>query len=288
MNTLNKYFLAMRPRTLVAAIIPPVCAFALFYYQTSIVNLSWMFLCVFGAVFIQIATNFYNDAIDDLKGADDKRVGPMRMSASGKLNPRKLIIAGHLMNTLVIFIGYLLYLRVGVIIIPVGVISILLSYAYTGGPYPLAYKGLGEIFVFIFFGLVSTIMSYYIYAFSVNLLVIVLAVQLGLLSTSLIMINNFRDKETDVLVHKNTLATKLSPNVYLNLLFFTLFSPHLLQFFHAQNIKVFMTILSMPLMLKIFNLMKDSPKAEDCNKSLKLAGLHLLLFGLLFSLGHVI
>lgn len=281
----KSFLLATRPKTLVAAFIPPFCAHALYYYHTQ--NTQWYFLalCIIGALLIQIATNFYNDAIDDLKGADKNRVGPKRMSASGELTPKSLFRAANLINLIVLIIGYFIYLRGGWPFIIIGLSSVYLSFGYTGGPFPLAYIGLGELFVLLYFGLISVIGSYYLFALEVHWQTVVIAIQLGLLSTTLIMINNFRDRHTDVEAGKNTLATKMDTSKYLNLFYVCLVLPHFLQFCFASHVQSFLTIFAMPMMLKVHSTIAHNTSAEAMNEALKFCGIHLLLFGLLSSIG---
>lgn len=282
---LKSFLLATRPKTLVAAITPPIAAHGLYFYHTEKNQFYYLALCLIGAILIQIATNFYNDAIDDIKGADANRVGPKRMSSSGELSAKSLFIAAHFINLLVLIIGYFIYLRGGWPFIIIGVTSIYLSYGYTGGPFPLAYLGLGELFVLLYFGFVSVLGSYYLFALDIHPQALVLGMQLGLLSTTLIMVNNFRDRETDPLVGKNTLATKLNKNKYLNLLYICLVSPHFLQLFFANNLKSFFTILSMPIMLKVHRILQEHKDPKELNDALKFCAIHLLLFSLMTTLG---
>lgn len=281
----KSFLLATRPKTLVAAFIPPSAAHALYYYHTEKTAYFYLFLCVLGAILIQIATNFYNDAIDTLKGADEKRVGPKRMAATGALSPKALFRAGHFLNLLVAIIGYFIYLRGGWPFILIGMSSIYLSYGYTGGPFPLAYIGLGEIFVILYFGLISVLGSYYLYAGTLHYEALILAIQLGLLCTTLIMINNFRDRHTDEEVGKMTLAVKMDTSTYLNLFYVCLILPHVMQFFFAANVKSFLTIFAMPMMLRVHNTIAHNTSADAMNDALKFCGIHLLLFGVLTILG---
>lgn len=277
----KSFLLATRPKTLVAAIIPPVVAHSYYVYQSNETSYYYLSLCLLGSILIQISTNFYNDAIDAIKGADEKRVGPKRMGASGEISPTYLKLAGFILNVVVIGLGYLIYLRGGWPYAIIGVTSIYLSYGYTGGPYPLAYKGLGELFVILYFGLIAVCGSYYLYALELNYEIFIIGLQIGLLSTTLIMINNFRDRHTDYEVGKMTLATKMNTSNYLNLFYVALVLPHFLQLFFVQHIQSMLTILAMPMMLKVHSTIAHNTTAEVMNDALKYCAIHLLLFGVI-------
>ena len=279
---------ASRPKTLAAAFIPPVVAQGLYIHLTGKSSPGFLALCVIAALLIQIATNFYNDAVDALKGADEERVGPKRVSSSGDVSPKTTMIWGHIAITLAAIAGYFLYLRGGPVILGFGVLSLYLSYGYTGGPFPLAYIGLGEVFVFLFFGIFAVAGSYYIFALELPWQAFVLACQIGFLSTSLIMINNYRDRHTDPKVGKNTLATKIKPGAYMGGLYFCLVAPYFLQLVFAGNIRSFLVMGAIPLLLKTHSFLKDGAEGEKLNDALKFAGIHLAIFGLLDFIGFAL
>jgi len=285
---LKNYLLATRPKTLVAAVIPPIIAHCFYVFKYDQTSYYYLSLCLIGSILIQIATNFYNDAIDSLKGADDKRVGPKRMSASGELSPISLKRAGHLLNLCVLGIGYLIYLRGGWPFVIIGITSMYLSYGYTGGFFPLAYIGLGEIFVLLYFGLIAVCGSYYLFALELNYEVFILGAQIGLLSTTLIMINNFRDRHTDFEVGKRTLATRMDTSLYLNLFYVALVLPHFLQFFFVYHIRSLLTIIALPMMLKVHSTIAHNTTPKAMNDALKFCAIHLLLFGVLSGIGFLL
>jgi 1,4-dihydroxy-2-naphthoate octaprenyltransferase len=176
-----------------------------------------------------------------------------------------------------------------VIIGVLGALSLLLAYGYTGGPFPLAYLGLGEVFVLLFFGFVATAGSYFIFAKELNLSIFIIGAQVGLLSCVLISINNFRDKETDRKVGKNTLATKLSTKSYLLLIDVFLFLPYLLLFLLVLfvDLKYFFPLFAIPLAHKIRNGIRNIEKPSDCNIWLVTGAKHLLLFGIFHCLASL-
>ena len=173
-----------------------------------------------GAITIQIATNFFNDAIDARKGADtERRLGPVRVTASGLLRPRAVmaIAAGFLAMAAVC--GVFLYQARGWPIVAIGLPSLFLAYGYTGGPFPLAYRGLGEGFVIGFFGLVAVAGTVFIQTGGWPGAALLLGLQVGLLSAVLISINNLRDREEDATTGKRTLAVRFGPQVAAALIF---------------------------------------------------------------------
>ncbi len=273
----------MRPKTLVAAIVPPFGAYTLYKYNYGFQNWEYLLLCIFLALFIQIATNFYNDAIDYVKGADENRVGPERITTQDKINPKKVFFVGHIFILFAFIVGIPLVLKGGTLFLIVGIVSLFMAYGYTGGPFPLAYLGLGELFVFLFFGLVATSGSFYLFSGTLTLEAIILSSQIGLLSCVLIAINNYRDRATDVLVNKRTLATRMSDKMYLTMIDFFLFFPYvlILYFVFNVNINFFLNLFSVPLAYKVRHIIREK---EDLNIALASSGKHLLIFVVLFSM----
>lgn len=285
LNELKTTFITgMRPKTLVAALIPPIAAQGLVLKEQGIVDWYIIAHCLGLALFIQIATNFYNDAVDFEKGADVKRVGPKRVTNSQ--NIKHIYLIGHLSLLLAFAFGIPLVLKGGLLIGIIGMISLYFSYGYTGGPYPLAYLGLGELFVFLFFGLVATAGSYYLVASNLTPSALVLAMAIGCLSCALIAINNFRDRKTDKDVGKHTLATKLSDYQFRKVLDLFLYLPYifLLYFILFLDLKYIAVILAIVLAHRARKIIYDYEKDFELNDALQLAGKHLLVFGLMFTL----
>jgi 1,4-dihydroxy-2-naphthoate octaprenyltransferase len=240
----------------------------------------YLILCVLGALFIQLATNFFNDVIDHKKGADLKRVGPTRVSAAGLVDIRTvekwawacLIIAGA--------IGIPIILRGGIPFIVLGIISLYLTFGYTGGKVSLAYRGLGELFVVLFFGLFSVMGSFYLYAHFTNGKVLILAAIYGLLTMTFICINNLRDRETDTVVGKKTLATRMSVKGYQLMTLATIFVPYLLllAFLDFKRLPIMLLALIPALKLSLITLKNTG---AGLNEGLKFSGVHLIVFSLL-------
>ena len=213
-STLKACILAARPKTLPAAIVPVWTGCVLAWKLSGNFNLLLALCTLGGSIAIQIATNFFNDAIDAKKGADtERRLGPTRVTASGMMDSKTVmqLAAGFL--GLAVACGVVLYQARGWPIIAIGVPSLFLAYGYTGGPFPLAYRGMGELFVILFFGLVAVTGTVFIQTGAWPREALLLGLQIGLLSAILISINNLRDREEDATTGKRTLAVRLGPKV---------------------------------------------------------------------------
>jgi 1,4-dihydroxy-2-naphthoate octaprenyltransferase len=213
-STLKACLLAARPKTLPAAIVPVWVGCVLAWKLTGQFSLLLALCTAGGAIAIQIATNFFNDAIDSHKGADtEKRLGPTRVTASGMMKPATVMRLGGVFLLLAVACGVVLYQARGWPIIAIGIPSLFLAYGYTGGPFPLAYRGMGELFVIVFFGLVAVMGAVFVQTGAWPPAAILLGVQVGMLSAVLISINNLRDREEDASTGKRTLAVRCGPKV---------------------------------------------------------------------------
>jgi 1,4-dihydroxy-2-naphthoate octaprenyltransferase len=163
-----------------------------------------------GAVFIQIGTNLANDYSDAKRGADSvDRLGPVRVTAAGLVAPRRVLHAAWIAFGVAALAGLYLVVQVGPEIIAIGALSILAGVLYTGGPRPYGYEGLGEVFVFVFFGLVAVNGSYYVQLEDLHALPVLLSIPIGLLSAAILVVNNVRDIDTDRRAGKRTLAVRI-------------------------------------------------------------------------------
>ena len=204
--------LATRPKTLPAAIVPVWAGCVLAWKLTGKFDGLLAFCTVAGAVCIQIATNLFNDAIDAAKGADtERRTGPRRVTASGLLSRGVVMGWGAVFLGLAVLCGVVLYQAVGWPIVAIGLPSLYLAYGYTGGPFPLAYRGMGELFVVVFFGLVAVAGTVFVQTLQWRPEALLLGGQVGLLSAVLISINNLRDRAEDATTGKRTLAVRWGP-----------------------------------------------------------------------------
>jgi 1,4-dihydroxy-2-naphthoate octaprenyltransferase len=279
---MKNFILAARPKTLLAGVIPPMVAYGYFMSTGRPSEVEYLILAVLGALFIQIATNFFNDVIDFEKGADKKRVGPTRVSAAGLVDIKTVRAWAITCVSLAALCGIPLIIRGGWPFLVLGIVSLYLTYGYTGGKVSLAYRGLGEIFVFLFFGLFSVMGSYYLFALNLNAGSFVLASIFGLLATTFICINNLRDRETDKEVGKMTLATKLSSGNYKLLVLFTIFAPYVLLHYYRDFKMIYWVFLALIPAIKLTMITLKKEGAE-LNEGLKFSGIHLIVFSLILS-----
>lgn len=208
----NPWLLALRPKTLSAAVVPIVIATAL--VKASGYPVLWWIsiMALLASFFIQIATNLINDAIDFDKGADtETRIGPRRVTQAGLLTKKQVMLGASLCLVLALGCGVPLVIQGGLPIFLIGIFSIAMAYAYTGGPFPLAYLGLGDLFVILFFGLIAVGGTFYLHTGVYNEVVAIAGLQAGFLATALIAINNLRDAPEDEKVGKKTLAVRFGP-----------------------------------------------------------------------------
>ena len=209
MSSVRIWIMAARLRTLPAAVAPVLVGTALSWTDRDL-RVGGFVAALVGAIFIQVGTNLSNDYSDARRGADtEDRLGPVRVTAGGLVPPRQVLVATYVSFGAAVLCGvYLIYLA-GPILLAIGAASILAGVLYTGGPRPYGYEGLGEVFVFAFFGIVAVSGSYYVQAEEVTWEAFVLAVPVGLLASAILVVNNVRDLESDRRAGKRTLAVRL-------------------------------------------------------------------------------
>lgn len=204
--------LAARPKTLTAAFVPVLVGTALAAGSGARVRWALAGLALLGASAIQIGTNLYNDLLDHERGADTHaRLGPVRVTQAGLLTPGQVRLAAAGSFLVAVGCGVPLIRAGGWPILVLGLLSLLFGYAYTGGPFPLAYHGLGEVFVLLFFGFGAVGGTFWLHAGSLAPEVAVAATQIGLLACGLLAVNNLRDVAADARARKHTLAVLLGP-----------------------------------------------------------------------------
>jgi len=205
------WLLATRPATLTAALSPVLVGAAAAWRASGGVGYRWgaVFAALLGAMFIQVGTNLANDVFDYEKGADTAdRLGPTRVTQAGLLTPTQVRAGMVVSFALATAAGVYLTAVAGWPIVAIGVASIASGIAYTGGPYPLGYNGLGDVFVFAFFGVVAVCGTAFVALGSVPTLALALSVPVGALATAVLVVNNVRDHTTDVRVGKRTLVVR--------------------------------------------------------------------------------
>ncbi|MCE3009795.1 MAG: 1,4-dihydroxy-2-naphthoate polyprenyltransferase [Proteobacteria bacterium] len=292
MKRIKMWILAFRPRTLTAALVPILGASALTFSQTGSWVWQWSLLALLASFLIQIGTNLVNDAVDFMKGADtSERLGPQRVTQSGVFTTKEVLFMATVLFALAILCGVPLVLEGGWPIFVVGLISVALGYGYTAGPYPLAYKGLGDLFVILFFGIVAVVGLFFIQTKLVTWEAVVLGLQIGLHATVLIAINNLRDMEGDRKVNKMTLAARFGLKFGRYEIAVLSLSPFLLGIFWGFRSEFWAFLLpwaALPLGVKIVKLVFITEPGREYNRFLGMAaGLH-LIFGILLSVGLVL
>ncbi len=289
MTKTKAWISAARPKTLSASLVPIVAATGLargleYEIQWWIVLFSLLTSCC-----IQIGTNLVNDAMDFKKGADtEKRLGPARVTQQGIFTFKQVMLAAALFFFLAACFGVPLVVYGGLPILVIGLVSILMGYAYTSGPVPLAYHGLGDLFVIIFFGLIAVGGLFYLLTGVYNTAAFVVGLQIGCLSTVLIAINNLRDLKTDTLVNKKTLAVRLGLSGARVWIAFLLFAPFLSGYYwlSIQRWWVYIVpLLAFPLGLLIAKRIFRTEPSAEYNRYLAMSSAYSLLFGVLLAIG---
>lgn len=281
------WMMAIRPKTLPAGAVPVVVGTALAAADGKLLPVAAVIalLCALG---IQVATNFINEIYDFRKGADTvERLGPTRTVAAGYISEKTMIIVSAALLLMVFLLGlYLVYLS-GWPILLIGLLSMFFAWAYTGGPYPIAYSGLGDLFVFIFFGLVAVSGTYYVQAGSLTLPVLTAAVAPGIFSVNILLVNNIRDIDTDRKVGKMTLPARTGGGnarwLYLGLTVVAYFVP-VWMWMTGYSFWVMLSWFSIPLAVgQIRTLFRSEGRV--LNEVLAGTGRVMVLHGTLFSLG---
>jgi len=292
LNQLKIWIEAARPKTLWASVAPVIIGTAMAYSDGNW-NPLIAILTLLSAMMIQIGTNYANDYYDYFKGADTReRIGPVRATVSGLVKPQAMKIAFFLAFGLSILFGLYLIGRGGWPILVIGSLSILFGILYTGGPFPLGYKGLGEIFVLIFFGPVAVGGAYYLQTLDMNLSVILAGLSPGLISTALLTVNNLRDIHTDERAGKRTLAVRFGPIFarieYLLSILIACLMPLILLIInpaHPYSLAAILVIILAGHPIKTVLFDDISP---ELNTALARTGKILLFYSLVFSLGWIV
>jgi 1,4-dihydroxy-2-naphthoate octaprenyltransferase len=284
------WLLAARPRTLPAAVAPVLVGTALAIGEGTFRPLA--FACaLIGSIFIQIGTNLSNDYSDARRGADtEDRLGPVRVTAGGLMPPRTVLLGTYVAFGIAVLAGVYLIAIAGWELLLVGAASILAGVLYTGGPRPYGYEGLGELFVFLFFGVVAVVGSYFVQTEELRWEAFALSVPVGLLAAAILLVNNIRDADTDRRAGKKTLAVRLGRGgarrlfvgcvvvAYLALPVVALFGRDI-------SPLVLLALLSIPLAVPLVKVVRERTDGPSLNEALARTGMLLALFSLLLALG---
>ena len=281
MKPMNKWIIGARPRTLPAAIAPVLVA-------TAFAGSNWEPIRALSALLVslalQIGVNYANDYSDGIRGTDDSRIGPVRLTASGLASPKSVRAAALISFLFAALIGLTLAAATSWWIILVGALAINAAWGYTGGAKPYGYVGLGEISVFIFFGIVATVGSYYVQTEELNLQIFIVAIPMGSLACAILAINNLRDRAQDQIVGKKTLAVRLGERGARRLYIALLISAHLFALLTLQP-TVLLTLLAAPLTWKLARGVASGVSSADLIPYLAKTGKLQLVFAILFALG---
>ncbi len=283
------WLVAARPRTLPAAIAPVLVGTALAGTE-GIFHFFSFFAALIGALFIQVGTNLSNDYSDARRGADtEDRLGPVRVTAGGLVPPRQVLRATWLSFGVAVLAGIYLVAVAGWELLLVGAASILAGVLYTGGPRPYGYEGLGEPFVFLFFGLVAVAGSYFVQAKHLPWPAFALAVPVGLIAAGILVVNNVRDLETDRRAGKRTLAVRLGRErmraVFAGMIYGAFLLAPLAWIFGSLSAWLLLPWLALPLAAPVVRAVRNRVDGPALNEALAGTGRLQLVFCALLAIG---
>jgi 1,4-dihydroxy-2-naphthoate octaprenyltransferase len=286
---LRIWLMAARPRTLPAAIAPVLVGTALAGFGHVFHPLRFL-AALLGAVFIQVGTNLSNDYSDARRGADaDDRLGPVRVTAGGLVPPKQVLVATYVSFGLAVLAGVYLVAVAGWLLLVIGAASILAGVLYTGGPKPYGYEGLGELFVFLFFGVVAVAGSFYVQVTHLDWEAFALSVPVGLLAAAILVVNNVRDIDSDRRASKRTLAVKLGRANTRWLFAAIVYGAFLLApvtwIFGPLKPWLMLTWLALPLATALVRIVRTHTDGPSLNGALARSGMLQLIFCVLLSAG---
>jgi 1,4-dihydroxy-2-naphthoate polyprenyltransferase len=283
------WLMAARIRTLPAAIAPVLVGTALAGWQHVFHPLRFVAALV-GAIFIQVGTNLSNDYSDARRGADaEDRLGPVRVTAGGLVPPSQVLVATYVSFGVAVLAGVYLVVVAGWQLLLVGAASILAGVLYTGGPKPYGYEGLGELFVFLFFGIVAVAGSYFVQVKHLDWKAFALAVPVGLLASGILVVNNFRDIDSDRRAGKRTLAVRLGRDktrtMFAVIVYLAFVLAPVTWVFGPMKPWVLLPWLTLPLAAQIVREVRNRTDGPSLNQALAHTGMLQLAFCTLLSAG---
>ena len=289
MSHLRLWLVAARPRTLPAAIAPVLVGTALAGTEDVFKPLRFA-AALLGSIFIQIGTNLANDYSDARRGADtEDRLGPVRVTAGGLMPPRRVLVGTWVAFAIAVAAGSYLAAVAGWELLVVGALSIAAGVLYTGGPRPYGYAGLGELFVFVFFGLVAVGGSYFVQTEALRWEAVALGVPVGLLAAAILVVNNVRDIETDRRAGKRTLAVRLGREravaVYAAMLIAAFVAVPVIAVFDDLDEWILIALVAIPLAVPLARTLAARRDGPALNQLLADTGRLLAVFSLLLAVG---
>ena len=289
MSAVRIWLMAARLRTLPAAIAPVLVGTSLAGFEHSFHALRFA-AALLGAIFIQVGTNLSNDYSDARRGADaEDRLGPVRVTAGGLVPPSQVLVATYVSFGLAVLVGIYLIVVAGWLLLAIGAASILAGVLYTGGPRPYGYVGLGELFVFLFFGVVAVAGSYFVQTTHLQWEAFALSVPVGLLATAILIVNNVRDLDSDRRAGKRTLAVRLGRERTRLLFAVTVYLayPLALVTWTAGPLRPWLALswLSLPLAFALVAIVRTKTDGPSLNNALARSGMLQLCFCVLLCAG---
>jgi 1,4-dihydroxy-2-naphthoate octaprenyltransferase len=283
------WLMAARVRTLPAAIAPVLVGTALAGWMHMFHPLRFV-AALIGAIFIQVGTNLSNDYSDARRGADtEDRLGPVRVTAGGLVPPDQVLVATYVSFGVAVLAGIYLVVVAGWQLLLVGAASILAGVLYTGGPKPYGYEGLGELFVFLFFGIVAVAGSFFVQVRHLNWEAFALAVPVGLLAAAILVVNNFRDIDSDRRAGKRTLAVRLgrarTRTMYASIVYLAYLLAPVTWIFGPMKAWMLLAWLTLPLAAEIVRTVRNRTDGPSLNQALAHNGILQLAFCMLLSAG---
>jgi 1,4-dihydroxy-2-naphthoate octaprenyltransferase len=285
------WLLASRPKTLPAAVSPVIIGSAVAFAEHSF-RFGPALAAFLGALLLQIGANLANDVFDYEKGADQHdRLGPMRVTQAGLLSPKDVKTGMWVTFALAAICGIYMTLVSGWFILLIGLLAILAAIAYTGGPFPYGYKGLGEIFVFIFFGFAAVCGTYYAQTNTISQLAVLSSIPVGLLIVAILVVNNVRDYESDKSANKKTLAVRFglewARQEFVSIVILAFVTVVLLSISDIATPWLLLTWLSLPLVFSTSSSVLNQ-RGNILNKTLASTGQLTLVFSLLYDAGLIL
>ncbi len=286
MTTREEWIAGARPKTLPAAIAPVLVGTAFAGYNANAVN---FFLALVVGVALQVGVNYANDYSDGIKGTDKDRVGPMRLVGSGAATPEAVKRAALIAIAIAVVAGVSLAARSSWILIALGALSIIAAWTYTGGPKPYGYFALGEVSVFIFFGLVATLGTYFAHVGSLSFEVLLASFAMGCLACAILVLNNLRDLEKDKLAGKITLAVKIGDSQTRRFYQGLIFTPLLIALALVPTSFYFLlAFLALPQILKVTASIRTGASGSALIELLERTGKIQIIYSLAISLASLL
>ena len=275
-----KYWIqAARPKTLLVSMAPVIMSVAI---ASMYVTINWLpaVICLIFAVMAQILSNFVNDYADGVKGADNERLGPQRMVASGLISPQKMRCGIIVWSFLTFFVGCTLLYYGGLILLPFGIVILLCALAYSAGPLPLSRHALGDVAVVLFYGVAPVVLTFFIQTGFVNWEIIIAGLAIGIVANNLLIVNNYRDAEQDAANGKNTTVTVFGKQSMKWVYFLNPIIAIILIYLVFKNYIILLYLIPFLVYSILVNYKFSKAKGMEFNKLIGMSSLEAIIFAL--------